>query len=135
MRNYIAIIALIFSSFTSSSQDVKIDSTNAFVLNQLNGEPITVVGRGNMHLSYSETIDGYTIIRNNEGIYEYAELSSKGQLKPSGVAAHDPGNRDEKEKKHVNKLEKHLRHEDPYLSELRNKQDRFFNLERYAPDN
>ena len=34
-------------------------------------------------------MDGYTLVFNNKGIYEYGKLNGTGDLVPSGVKAHD----------------------------------------------
>lgn len=107
---------------------------DALLLTQLDGSQISIVAYGDMYVSYTETIDGYTIVRNNEGIYEYAELTRDGNLKADGTKANDPEYREEKELKHLEKKEKHLRFQPPYLNEMKEKKDRFFNRHKYAPE-
>jgi len=41
---------------------------------QPDGSELTIVGHGNIDENYTETIDGYTVVKNNKGIYEYANL-------------------------------------------------------------
>lgn len=94
-------------------------------LHQQNGPELQVVGYGRLYLSYSETVDGYTILRNDKGVYEYAERGSDGDLKPSGVVAHDPGERERKEILLLKKTPKHLRYKKPKLDEILNKKSRF----------
>lgn len=101
---------------------------------QLDGTKLTVIGFGRFYIAYNETIDGYTVVRNDRGVFEYAEIASNGDLVSSGVIAHNPGNRDEEEKGFLENQPKHLRYEPPKLNELKEKQNRFFNLEKYAPD-
>lgn len=96
---------------------------------QLDGTPLDITGLGNMHLSYTETTDGYTIIRNNKGIFEYAEQTFDGDLKPSGRVAHNPGYRTDKEKRYLKRVSKHLRYESPTLDKLMNKKKRLFPIE------
>src|SRR5688572_5509849 len=67
---------------------------------QPDGSFITVVGLGNIDINYTETTDGYTIVRNQDGIYEYAVRNAEGDLVPSGVRANDPDTRVSTEKKY-----------------------------------
>ena len=54
---------------------------------QPDGSKLTVVTIGNEMLNYRETVEGYTMLSNHEGIYEYAVLDSKGNLQLSGIKA------------------------------------------------
>jgi hypothetical protein len=40
-------------------------------ITQPDGTKITIVLKGDEHLKWAETIDGYSILRNSKGIYEY----------------------------------------------------------------
>ena len=44
---------------------------------------ISIIGKGTMINSWTETLDGYSIVKNRDGIYEYAQ-ENNGQLFPSG---------------------------------------------------
>ena len=98
-------------------------------MTQKNGPTLHVVGYGKLHLSYSETMDGYTILRNKQGVYEYAERAGGGDLKTSGMVAHDPGEREQKEITFLSRTKKHLRYKPPKLNEILEKQNRFFRLD------
>ena len=93
-------------------------SPNAIEIKQDDGTTLHVIGQGNMVVSYTETTDGYTLVRNKDNVYEYAELNSRGDLVPSGTKATDPGTRDEREKKYLSKIDKHLKYKSPKLDEL-----------------
>jgi len=54
---------------------------------QPNGTKITVVQKGDEHVKWAQTIDGYSIIRNSKGIYEYTTLSATQDMIPSGIEA------------------------------------------------
>lgn len=101
---------------------------DTLALSQQNGPEIHIIGYGRFKLSYSETIDGYTLVRNQEGIYEYAERASGGDLKASGTIAHDPADRDSDEQQYLEGLSKHLRYRPPKLEEILKEQNRFFRL-------
>jgi len=62
------------------------------LVQQSDGTQITVIGKGNMNNNWVESTDGYTLIRNSNGIYEYANQLN-GDLVASGVKARDVSNR------------------------------------------
>jgi hypothetical protein len=80
-------------------------------IEQPDGTRLEVIGKGNMNTPYTETVDGYTILLNKEGIYEYAILGNNGKLKPSGLQARNSENRSGKDKKFLKTLNKHLRNQ------------------------
>ncbi len=102
---------------------------DTLTLSQQGGPSLQVIGYGRFQLSYSETVDGYTIVRNDDGIYEYAERASGGDLKASGTIAHNPGERKEDEQNFLEDLPKHLRYQPPKLKKILDEQNRFFRLE------
>ncbi len=76
---------------------------------QPDGSTITVLGKGNKQLSYTETVDGFTITKNQQGIYEYADQAADGSLKVSGVKAKDIQNRTIAEAQFLGSRSKHVR--------------------------
>lgn len=64
-------------------------SPEPVVINQPDGTSITVIGKGNMNNSWAETTDGYTVIKNSAGVYEYANKVN-GDIVPSGIKANNP---------------------------------------------
>lgn len=120
--------------YAQNENQQEFDSYDTLNIVQLDGTKLTVIGFGKFYIAYNETIDGYTVVRNDRGVFEYAKLAGNGDLVPTGVIAHNPGNRNEDEKDFLENHPKHLRYEPPKLNELKEKQNRFFNLEKYAPD-
>lgn len=100
-------------------------SPDTLEIRQIDGTSIHVVGYGNMFISYTETIDGYTIVTNDQGVYEYAKQTDDGDLKPDGIKVHDPGKRDKKELRHLKHMPKHLRYQSPKLDELIKRQHKW----------
>jgi hypothetical protein len=76
---------------------------------QPDGTSLLIIGKGDMNEPYTETIDGYTILRNEDLVYEYAIIGKDGRLKPGGIKAKNEENRSKKEKRYLLSLEKHLR--------------------------
>lgn len=103
------------SVWGQSSLDSAKNSNNGGViadtvrLGQLDGTILTLVSFGNLFENYTETIDGYTVLNNEVGLFVYAKKGKKGALVPSKIVAHDPIDRDRKEVKKVNRMKKHLR--------------------------
>jgi len=80
------------------------------VIYQLDNSKLQVVGVQNKAATYTETIDGYTIILNELGFYEYAKNNKGGDLVLSGVFATSPELREKKEIKYLKKHSKHIRY-------------------------
>jgi len=84
------------------------------------GSQLQIVARGNDHQHWTETTDGYTILRNEEGYYEYA-VQRNGQLVSSGIRASDPEKRPLSQMRRLVGIAKHLApatdhlHEPPQL--------------------
>ncbi len=61
---------------------------DSVLVHQPDGTNLWVYDRGDEFYNWTESTDGYPIVRNNGGIFEYASIESK-QLKPSGVKVHN----------------------------------------------
>lgn len=101
-------------------------SPDTISLIQIDGTVIDIIGAGNMNLSYTETVDGYTIILNEQGLYEYAKQAKDGDLIPTGVRAHNPDKREKSEIKFLSKKPKHLRYQNPKLNEILERKERLY---------
>lgn len=100
-------------------------SPDTIPLMQMDGTILHIIGYGNIFLNYTETIDGYTIVLNDAGFYEYAKLASDGNLVPGGMIARDPQNRTKKENRKLRKFPKHLRYEGEVLEKINKRQKEF----------
>ena len=95
-------------------------------LRQIDGTVLHIIGTGTLFESYTETIDGYTIVIAKDGFYYYAVQTKDGNLLPSDVRAKDPKDRTKKEAKRLTSLQKHLRNTGETLQEITNKQKEFY---------
>jgi len=97
---------------STSDSDNTGSSTSPYALSvdQADGTQIDVIGKGNMNSSYTETLDGYTILKNKDGIYEYAITGRTNELESSGVKATNTEDRSRREIKFLKTIDKHLRH-------------------------
>ena len=57
---------------------------------QPDGTVFTLCLHGDEFLSFSTTIDGYTVVKGADGFYRYAEKNADGQLKATDVIARNP---------------------------------------------
>ena len=85
-------------------------------IKQPDGSVITIVLKGDEHLKWAQTIDGYTVLRNNNGVYEYAVKDSNGDLVLSGKVARDVASRSDSEVGFLAKTPKKLYYSKPQLS-------------------
>jgi len=60
--------------------------------------------RGDEHHHIALTVDGYRLLMNDDGFYEYAVLSHEGKPVPSGIIARNPGDRTDKDWEFLNYL-------------------------------
>jgi M6 family metalloprotease-like protein len=75
---------------------------------QPDGSKITIILRGDEHIKWAETVDGYTILRNTKDIYEYATLNPNNDLVPSGILARNPTDRSSSDNLSLNNIRKGL---------------------------
>ncbi len=79
-----------------------------FIHIQPDGTSISIYLKGDEHLSWAETLDGYTILPNGSNTYVYAIRSSEDRLIPSTVMAHNPENRAITENNFLNTIPRKL---------------------------
>ena len=82
---------------------------------QPDGTTLTVLLKGDEKLHWAETKDGYTLLSNKKGGYEYAKLDRRKNLIKSGKLAHEEGKRTKKEMKFLNKIPKGLRYSEAQI--------------------
>lgn len=70
--------------------------TSPVTIIQPDGSKITILLKGDEHFSFTQTTDGFVILTNAKGIYEYADLDNENKLIPSGMKANNVSERDEK---------------------------------------
>ncbi|MCX6352467.1 MAG: hypothetical protein NTX03_11500 [Bacteroidetes bacterium] len=127
-----ATMAILFCSSSSFSQGQKTEITKADTLpiKQIDGTTITLVAFGDFRTAYLETTDGYTVVLNPIGLYEYAAQTKDGGLAPCGILAHNPINRKKKEIRKVKRIPKHLRFTEEKIKRIKDRQEDFFNRDK-----
>lgn len=76
-------------------------------MTQPDGTTVTISLHGDEYLHFYTTADGYSIVKDADNRYVYAELKD-GQLLPTNVLAHDAGERSVHEKTYLNGVKKYL---------------------------
>ncbi|MDL2254898.1 hypothetical protein LJB78_01275, partial [Bacteroidales bacterium OttesenSCG-928-J16] len=74
------------------------------------GSVITILLKGDERVHWAQTIDGYTLMRNQDGFYEYAILDENGDLAASGIQAVDESERTAAETAFLSGIRKDLRY-------------------------
>jgi len=77
-------------------------------ITQPDGTKITILLKGDEHLKWAQTVDGYSIMRNGSGVFEYARLSSAQDMVPSGIQARNEKERSNFEIQFLNTIPKGL---------------------------
>lgn len=73
---------------------------------QPDGTTISFYLRGDENFSFTMTEDGYLITLNDNGVFEYAQLTDQQEIVPLGVKVSDVAKRNWKEKNFVKKIDK-----------------------------
>ena len=105
----IAIGMLCYHLFTNPIQLDSCSASDTIIEVNQGGSSLKIIGVGNSVLNYTETIDGYTLIKNNEQ-YEYAIKNKLGDLVASGIIASNPEDRNATEKIFLEGIQPKLRH-------------------------
>ncbi|MGP1514598.1 MAG: hypothetical protein ACTTJH_01425 [Bacteroidales bacterium] len=77
-------------------------------IKQPNGKTLTFYIKGDERISWAETLDGYTLLNNEDGTLEYACLDENLNLITSGILACNEEERDEQEKIFLKDIPQHL---------------------------
>ena len=77
---------------------------------QPDGSKIKIYLRGDERVKWAETEDGYSILFNDKGAYEYAVLDSQGDMVPSGKMAKIAAQRSNDDLTFLLNVPKHLRY-------------------------
>ena len=104
----VAVLLTTFSAYAVPSQG------NLVKVKQPDGTVLTIRLIGDEYLHFNTTADGYSIVKNAEGFYVYAEKAADGQLVPTAQIAHDVALRPAAEQSFLQGVQKYLA---PELSE------------------
>lgn len=88
-------------------------------IEQPNGKSITMKINGDEWFNWVSTTDGYRIIKNNKGIYEYATVLKSGKIVASGIEVSEIDQRAEDEKNFISQLSKGSGFSSEKINEIR----------------
>jgi len=86
---------------------------------QANGKTLAIFLKGDEKVKWATTEDGYTIMLNSKGVYEYAVQDMKGDLQLSGVEVNNIKERTAAEKELLSKVSKGLYYSPSQLSMMK----------------
>lgn len=113
------IICLVLSLLAFSKQAYSVSACPVpLVYTQPDGAEITIRLHGDERVSWAETTDGYTLLRNRADGWEYARRNRYGDLENSGVLAHDLQHRDKTEETFTGQIQKQLNFSEKQLVDL-----------------
>ncbi len=77
-------------------------------ITQSNGKELSYWLKGDEFIRWAETTDGYSLLRNSEGVWCYATLNKKGEMIASDIIACNPEERNVEEVIFLEKTDKNL---------------------------
>ncbi len=83
---------------------------------QPDGTKVSIFLKGDEKVRWAETEDGYALLFNAKGFYEYAQIREDGDMVCSGIVAKNESQRVATEREFLNKIPKHLRYSKSQVS-------------------
>jgi hypothetical protein len=117
MKKSLIILVMICASIIGVHAQVnKVPATKKPIeYKQPDGTILTIFLKGDEKLHWAETVDGYTLLSNKKGGYEYAKLDKNKNLIKSGKLAHEANKRTKKEAKYLMKISKGIQFSDAQI--------------------
>jgi len=75
---------------------------------QTDGTKIVVIQKGDEYVKWAQTIDGYSLMRNKSGVFEYSTISDGNDMIPSGIQARNQSERSVSDIQFLSKTSKGL---------------------------
>jgi len=100
-------------------------SQDTLRLRQPDNKLVSIIAYGDMFENYKETIDGYTIVNDDNGFFYIAKHNDKGDLVPSKIRAIDPEYRDRKTERKLKNYPKHLRYKGTKKKEILDNKEKY----------
>ena len=122
MKNYlISVLILTFVYINSYCQETPVGSPACPYPTQIaqpNGDLLDIKIKGNGHIHYLETIDGYTIMKDpNDDTFKYMVGDKKGDLLLTDIIVNNTNKRNKSELSFLNQIDKNLRFSGEVLKE------------------
>ncbi len=85
---------------------------------QPDGTTLEMFNRGDEYVHWGETLDGYTVLSNEQGYKVYAQVDKNGDIYPSEVIAHNSSSRNTEELTFLSNQERYLNFSDTQIERL-----------------
>lgn len=79
---------------------------------------VTIYLKGDEHVHWAETVDGYSLLHSDDGSLVYAIRNDKGDMVPTTLLATDPDSRSPEVQEFLKKTEKHLHFSQSQVDEM-----------------
>ncbi len=123
MTKFYRILVLAITIVTIFASITKTEASSAYpgliYYQQPDGSVLRIFLKGDEKVKWGETEDGYSILFNAQGFYEYAIHDSKGDMIPSGVIAKNAENRTPANLAFLSSVPKHKRYSQSQVSMAR----------------
>jgi len=125
MKNFYPVLSTVFLAiclFFITNNSYAVTAKPGYTqFTQPDGSTLTISGRGDEFIHWAVSIDGYTLIHNEQGAFEYATLANDGKMITSGILAHEPGNRSFTEINFLNTISTGLFYTAAQVAEIKEK--------------
>lgn len=115
MKNFLVTISLLFSisiSFAVTAFPEKV------LFSQPNGDKVTIQMKGDEYVKFAYSEDGYTLLYDQNGFFNYAYKNSDGNLVPSSYNAKEISSRSREEIQFLNSISKYLFYSDLQMNSM-----------------
>jgi M6 family metalloprotease-like protein len=111
MIRKIHFIVLVLSLFLIKQEIIAVPAyPKPIVFRQPDGTILTVTLQGDERAKWAITSDGYTVLFNKKGFYEYAVKNTNNDIVVSGIQAKDPAKRSQQDADFLSKIDKKLKY-------------------------
>jgi M6 family metalloprotease-like protein len=116
---YIALVVIGLLLIQADNAFAVIANPDPISYTQPDGSKLTILLKGDEFIHWAVTSDGYTIMTNSQGTYEYAAVDNLGRLVFSGIQAKDPDRRPQFERSWLTKTGKGLFFSEAQIREMK----------------
>lgn len=117
----IVLFVLFVQSVFTNKANAAPANPKPFMFTQSNGNQLVITMQGDEYVNWAVTEDGYTLLKNGKGGFEYATMSYNGELYPSGIIANTPTKRNAQEINFLKNTSKGLKFPKSQIDDLRKK--------------